>query len=85
LARQARDAAGRLQDRLERQAAQHRIATDRMDITGACWGLQGAEAVLTVRVQKANGDFEDYCSFHLKQEYQRVHRDRYQEGFTLAA
>jgi hypothetical protein len=41
--------------------------------------------VLTVRTQKADGDFEDYCSFHLKQEYQRVHQARYQEGFTLAA
>ncbi|MCX5095262.1 hypothetical protein OOK36_41740 [Streptomyces sp. NBC_00365] len=56
-----------------------------MDITGACWGLQGAEFVLTVRALKANGDFEDYRSFHLKQEYQRVHQARYQEGFTLAA
>lgn len=31
------------------------------------------------------GDFEDYCSFHLKQEYQRVDQARYQEGFTRAA
>ena len=31
-----------------------------MDITGARWGLEGAEAVLKLRALIASGDFEDY-------------------------
>ena len=31
-----------------------------MDITGARWGLQGAEAVPTLRALISNGDFDDY-------------------------
>lgn len=30
---------------------------DRLDITGARWGLQGAEAILTLRAVIANGDY----------------------------
>ena len=35
-----------------------------MDITGARWGLEGAEAILKLRAVIANGDFEDYWRFH---------------------
>jgi hypothetical protein len=31
-----------------------------MDITGARWGLEGAEAILKLRALIASGDFEDY-------------------------
>ncbi|SCD56109.1 hypothetical protein GA0115237_1030112 [Streptomyces sp. ScaeMP-6W] len=31
---------------------------DRLDITGACRGLSGAEAVLKLRALRANGDFD---------------------------
>lgn len=53
-----------------------------MDLTGARWGLQGAEAVLRLRVLRSNGDFDDYWSFHLRQERARVHesRRRYADG-----
>jgi hypothetical protein len=44
-----------------------------MDITGARWGLEGAEAVLRLRALKSNGDIDQYWRFHLSQERQRVH------------
>jgi hypothetical protein len=31
-----------------------------MDITGARWGLDGAEAVLKLRALRSNGDWEEY-------------------------
>jgi hypothetical protein len=40
-------------------ACRHLIG-DRLDITGARWGLQGAEAVLTLRAVISNGDFDEY-------------------------
>ncbi|MFJ2034008.1 ISKra4 family transposase [Streptosporangium sp. NPDC087985] len=64
-------------------ACRHLIG-DRLDITGARWGLPGAEAVLTLRAMIANGDFDAYWRFHLAQEHLRVHQTRYQDklGFT---
>lgn len=65
-------------------ACRHLIA-DRLDITGARWGLEGAEAVLKLRAVISNGDFEEYWAFHLRQEYLRNHQARYQDGYRLAA
>lgn len=48
-----------------------------MDITGARWSLDGAEAVLRLRALISNDDFDAYWSYHLEQEQQRVHRARY--------
>ena len=48
-----------------------------MDITGARWGLAGAEAILKLRAIKANGDFEEYWRYHLAQEHHHVHEARY--------
>lgn len=53
------------------------LVKDRMDITGARWGLTGAEAVLTLRALHANGDFDEYWRYHLTQEQGRVHQSRY--------
>ncbi|MES0446695.1 MAG: ISKra4 family transposase, partial [Desulfobacterales bacterium] len=47
------------------------LIKDRMDITGARWGLQTAEAVLKVRALRASGDFEEYWCFHLDREHKR--------------
>ena len=55
-----------------------------MDITGARWGLPGAEAVLLLRALISNGDFDTYWTWHLTQELQRTHLTRYQDH-TLAA
>ena len=53
------------------------LVKDRMDITGARWGLHSAEAVLQLRALRSNGDFDRYWRFHLAQEQQRVHASRY--------
>lgn len=39
-----------------------------MDLTGARWGLHGAEAVLKLRALRSNGDFDDYWRYHLAHE-----------------
>jgi hypothetical protein len=51
-----------------------------MDLTGARWGLEGAEAVLKLRALRSNGDFADYWKFHLAQERRRIHESRYLNG-----
>jgi hypothetical protein len=56
------------------------LVKDRMDITGARWGLPGAEAVLKLRALISNGDLDDYWTFHLAQEQQRIHHTRYANG-----
>ncbi len=43
-----------------------------MDITGACWGLPGAEAILKLRAIITNGDFDEYWVYHLAQEHQHA-------------
>jgi hypothetical protein len=59
------------------EGACRHIVKDRMDLTGARWGLEGAEAVLKLRVLRANGDFTAYWRFHTRQEQRRVHASRY--------
>jgi hypothetical protein len=52
------------------------LVKDRMDITGARWGLDGAEAVLKLRAIVGNGDFAEYWRYHPTREHERVHRSR---------
>ncbi len=59
------------------EGACRHLVKDRMDLTGARWGLEGAEAVLQLRTLVANGDFNNYWRFHLSREQQRVHLARY--------
>jgi hypothetical protein len=59
------------------EGACRHLVKDRMDITGARWGLAGAEAILKLRAIKANGDFENYWQYHLTQERHHVHEARY--------
>jgi len=61
------------------------LVKDRMDITGARWGLEGAEAILKLRAVIASGDFEDYWRFHLRREHERIHHAKYRDGLVLAA
>jgi hypothetical protein len=65
-------------------AARHLIK-DRMDITGARWSTEGAQAVLALRAVSSNGDFDAYWAFHQQQELRRNHLDHYQERFDLVA
>src|SRR2546422_3277688 len=37
---------------------------DRMNLTGARWGLTGAEAVLRLRALRSSNDFDAYWKFH---------------------
>ena len=67
------------------EGACRHLVQDRMGITGARWGLAGAEAVLRLRAIKANGDFDAYWTHHAEQERQRNHVSRYQPGYQLAA
>jgi hypothetical protein len=55
------------------------LVKDRMEVTGARWGLEGAEAVLKLRALVGNGDYDDYFTYHLKQEKRRNHDSRYQQ------
>ena len=61
------------------------LVKDRMDITGARWGLEGAEAVLKLRALLATGDFEDYWHYHLRREHGRIYHAKYRETYVLTA
>lgn len=68
------------------EGACRHLVKDRMDLTGARWGLEGAEAILRLRALRTNGDFDNYWSFHLGMERQRTHKSRYHnETLPLAA
>ena len=51
-----------------------------MDLTGARWALEGAEAILKLRAIRANGDFDDYWRYHLTRERERIHLSRYADN-----
>jgi len=67
------------------EGACRHIVRDRMDVTGARWGLAGAEAILKLRALRANGDWSDYWTYHLKQEQARTHQSRYAGGVLPSA
>lgn len=61
------------------EGACRHLVKDRLDITGARWGLSGAEAVLKLRAVRANGDFDTYWAWHQQQEFIRNHQTRYRD------
>ncbi len=67
------------------EGACRHLVKDRMDITGARWSVQGAEAVLKLRAVRANGDFNSYWQHHLTREHNRNHRSRYENDTIPAA
>jgi hypothetical protein len=67
------------------EGACRHVVKDRMDITGARWSSEGAEAVLKLRTVRTNGDFEAYWRHHLEHERARVHASRYTDGVIPAA
>jgi hypothetical protein len=67
------------------EGAVRHIVADRLDISGARWGLAGAEAILKLRTVVANGDFPDYWRFHTTREHQRVHQADHQTEYDLTA
>lgn len=65
-------------------ACRHLIC-DRMDITGARWRLERAEAVLQIRALRSSGDFDEYWKFHKLQEFNRHHVSKFQDPERLLA
>ena len=63
------------------EGACRHLVKDRMDITGARWGVDTAEAILKLRALHANGDFDAYWDWHLHREHERNHP----RSYTLAA
>ena len=56
------------------------VVADRMDITGARWGLKGAEAILKLRTLRMSDDFDAYWDFHVAVEHRLVHESKYPPG-----
>ncbi len=65
------------------EGACRHLVSDRMDITGARWRLDRAEAVLRIRALRASHDFDDYWQFHKLQEFKRNHLSNFQDPERL--
>jgi hypothetical protein len=66
------------------EGACRHLVQDRMGITGARWGLAGAQAMLWLRAINASGDTTAYWDWHIEQEHQRNHLSRYHDTPGLA-
>ncbi|MCP4288416.1 MAG: ISKra4 family transposase, partial [Gammaproteobacteria bacterium] len=64
------------------EGACRHLVNDRMDITGARWGLQRAEAILKLRSLKSSGDSKAYWDFYKDQTLKRNHASKY-DSFPL--
>jgi len=53
------------------EGACRHLVKDRMDITGARWGLDQAEAILKLRSLKVSGHLEAYWAYHFCREHER--------------
>jgi hypothetical protein len=63
------------------EGACRHLVKDRMDITGARWGTDTADAILKLRALIANGDFDAYWAWHLDRQHER----NYPRPHALAA
>lgn len=64
------------------EGACRHLVKDRMEVTGARWSLNGAEAILRLRAVRSSHDFDEYWTFHEAQEYDRNHRALYAGGIV---
>ena len=55
------------------EGACRHLIKDRMDRTGARWGLAGGEAILQLRSVAKSGDLKEYWRFHRQRELERNH------------
>src|SRR3954453_9242557 len=55
------------------QGPRRHLIADRLDITGARWGLHATEAVLRLRAVLSNGDFDPYWRYHAAREHERLY------------
>jgi len=67
------------------EGACRHLVQDRMGITGARWGLDGAQAMLWLRALHASGDHSAYWDYRIEQERQRNHLSRFKDGLALTA
>lgn len=67
------------------EGACRHLVNDRMDITGARWRLDRAEAVLRIRALRSSGDFEEYWEFHKLREFKRNHASKFEDPKRLLA
>jgi hypothetical protein len=67
------------------EGACRHLVHDRMGITGARWGLPGAQAMLWLRAIHASGDLDTYWTWHITREHQRNHLSRFKTDLGLAA
>jgi hypothetical protein len=67
------------------EGACRHLVNDRMAITGARWGLDGAQAILWLRAITASGDHDTYWDHHITQEHHRNHLSRYKDNLAPAA
>jgi hypothetical protein len=67
------------------EGACRHLVKDRMDITGARWGLDRAEAILKMRSLKISGDLPAYLAFHFEQEHKRNYPEPPMPPATLEA
>ena len=65
------------------EGACRHLVNDRMEITGARWRLERAEAVLRIRALKASGDIEEYWQYHQQEELNRNHVCKYENPDIL--
>jgi hypothetical protein len=65
------------------EGACRHLVQDRMGITGARWGLPGAQAMLWLRAIAASGDTSAYWAWHITREHQRNHLSRYHDSHAL--
>lgn len=62
------------------EGACRHLIKDRMDITGARWGLEGAEAILRLRSLKSSGHLDEYWAYHQRQQLRRNHLRHYADS-----
>ena len=62
------------------EGACRHVIRDRMEITGARWSLEGAEAILRLRSLRASGDLDAYWRHHEQRELARNHAAQYAKG-----
>jgi len=62
------------------EGACRHLLQDRLDLSGATWTVQNAEAVLRLRALKTSGDFDDYWAFHEQEELRRNHLSRFKDS-----
>lgn len=66
------------------EGACRHLINDRLDITGARWGLQGAEAILKLRSIKSSGDLDTYFAFNREQSRKRLYSHLLEDDYQCS-